>query len=192
MDLPFYPSRRYRRGGPFIVSLDFGFLIEILKGYLNDPAIFLTVLFVYAILTAVILPIPVELALLNLLVNPGLLGSAALVLGLGKMLGASLIFVVGLRVEEPIRVFCARHPYLGQVVGYLTRFVRATRWWGLLILLSIPLMSDTVPIYLYSLFNKQGQFISSHAFLAANFLAGVLRALIFVFLASLGFTFIVG
>lgn len=149
-------------------------------------------LFVYAVLTALILPIPVELILLNLLVNPSLLGFAALVLGAGKTLGAGLVFVVGLKVEEPIRVFCARHPYLGQGVGYITRFVRATRWWGLLILLSIPLMSDTLPIYLYSLFNKQGQFISSSAFLAANFLAGVLRAFFFVFLASLGFTFIVG
>jgi hypothetical protein len=39
-------------------------------------------------------------------------------------------------------------------------------------------MSDTVPVYVYSLFNHQGDLLSLPTFLVTNFLAGVNRALL--------------
>ncbi len=132
------------------------------------------------------LPFPVELALF--IRPPDLpIYFVATVLGLGKMVGAGAIFLIGLRVEDNIRYYAARYRWAGRAVGYITRFVRTTRWMGLLILLSIPFFPDTVPVYLYSLFNKQGQLIQFHVFLIVNFVAGIVRAYIFLWsCASLG------
>ncbi|MCJ2520247.1 MAG: hypothetical protein LN412_04775 [Candidatus Thermoplasmatota archaeon] len=169
-----------------------GFLSGVVEVYYDNPTIFLTVLFVFSILTAIILPIPVEVALLPIIDNLSLLGTAALVLGAGKAVGAGAIFVLGLRVEAPIRYWSARHRSVGKFVGYVTRFVRATRWMGLFILLAIPFFPDTVPIYIYSLFNKQGQLISGRIFLLVNFLAGMVRAFVFVLASQFGLGFLLG
>ncbi|MDX1534917.1 MAG: hypothetical protein R3291_04790 [Thermoplasmata archaeon] len=160
------------------------FFLAILRGLVGDPFLYLLVLFVYGILTAIVLPIPIELALFIRPENmsPFLIAG---VLGLSKMVGASLIFILGLRVEGPIRYYSARYPILGRMVGYITRFVRVTKWVGLFVLLAIPLLPDTLPIYLYSLFNKQGQLIPAWVFLLVNLVAGTVRALIFFFFAEL-------
>ncbi|MFQ5907400.1 MAG: hypothetical protein ACE5JE_01030 [Thermoplasmata archaeon] len=163
------------------------FFLGILEAYTADPVLYLIVLFLYGIATAVFLPFPIELALF---VKPENLGifTIALVIGLSKMVGAGLIFLLGLKVEGPIRYYSARYRILGQFVGYVTRFVRFTGWVGLFILLAIPFLPDTLPIYLYSLFNKQGQLIRGWVFLLVNFVGGTLRALIFFFfVAVLGF-----
>jgi hypothetical protein len=47
----------------------------------------------------------------------------------------------------------------------------------LYVILSIPLMVDTVPVYLFSLFNQKGQ-MQIRYFALTNFLAGVTRAVI--------------
>ncbi len=166
-------------------------LSQLLEIYINDPVVFLGVLFVFSILTAIILPIPVEIALLGIIINPTFFSASAITLGVGKAVGAGAIFVIGLKVEAPIRYWCARHRWVGRFVGYATRFVRATRWIGLFVLLSIPFMFDTIPIYIYSIFNKQGQLIGGRVFLLVNFVAGVIRALLAVVLFQLGFDFLV-
>jgi hypothetical protein len=61
-------------------------------------------------------------------------------------------------------------------VKWCERFVRKTNYIGLYVLLSIPLMSDTIPLYLYSLFNEEGRALNRTAFLVANFLAAWTRA----------------
>jgi membrane protein YqaA with SNARE-associated domain len=189
----FYAPRQLGVGGHLIATEDIlKFLWGILELYSNDPTIFLSVLFIYSILTAIILPIPVEAALLPLVFQPALLGTAAMTLGAGKAIGAGLIFLLGLKVEVTLRYWAARHRFVGKFVGYATRFVRATRWVGLFILLSIPFFPDTVPVYVYSIFNKQGQLISAKAFLLVNMLAGITRAILFVILSNLGFQYIVG
>ncbi len=179
-------------GAPIAVEGIVEFLWGILDIYYNDPTIFLSVLLIYSVLTAIILPIPVEIALIPLLNQIAFLGVAALALGIGKAVGAGAVFLLGLRVEGPIRYWCARHPIAGRFVGYVTRFVRTTKWAGLLVLMSVPFFPDTLPIYLYSLFNKQGQLIGGKVFLLVNLLAGVLRALLFVLLWTLGFRVVVG
>lgn len=152
----------------------------------------MSVLFVYSILTAVILPIPVEVALVPLLVQPAMMSTAAMTLGAGKSVGAGLIFLLGLKVEVTLRYWAARHRFVGKFVGYATRFVRATRWVGLYTLLAIPFFPDTVPVYVYSIFNKQGQLISGKVFLLVNMVAGITRALLFVYLSQLGIGFLQG
>lgn len=142
---------------------------------------------IYGILTAIFLPFPIEIALFVRPVEVGIL-LIAFVIGLSKMVGAALVFLLGLKVEGPIRYYSARYRILGQIVGYVTRFVRVTKWIGLFVLLIIPGLPDTLPIYLYSLFNKQGQLIRGWVFLLVNFVGGILRALIFFFfVALLGF-----
>ncbi len=133
-----------------------------------------------------------EVGLLPIVENVAFLGLAALTLGIGKAVGAGSIFGIGLKVEGPIRYWCARHPGVGRFVGYVTRFVRVTRWFGLFFLLSIPFFPDTLPIYIYSLFNKQGQLISARIFLLVNFLAGINRAFIFLALWTFGIRLTLG
>ncbi len=104
----------------------------------------------------------------------------AVVLGLGKATGALAIFGLGLRVEDNIRRWSAHHPLVERGVNYAFGFVKLTRWVGLLVLLSIPFMPDTLPIYIYSIFNREGQAIRPPAFIIVNFVAGVVRAGIFL------------
>jgi hypothetical protein len=47
-------------------------------------------------------------------------------------------------------------------------------------------MPDTVPIYVYSIFNRQGQAISPRTFLIVNFIAGFIRATVFQFFLGRG------
>ena len=61
-------------------------------------------------------------------------------------------------------------------MSWAERFVRRTNYLGLYVLLSIPLMSDTIPLYLYSLFNREGKTLGRRAFLVSNFLAAWTRA----------------
>ncbi|MFQ6013028.1 MAG: hypothetical protein ACE5LS_05235 [Thermoplasmata archaeon] len=155
----------------------------ILERYVADPALYLVIVFFYAILTAIFLPFPIEFALL---IRPPALDPYLIagIIGLAKMIGASLIFVLGLKVEGPIRYYSARYRLLGRFVGYVTRFVRITTWVGLFVLLAVPFLPDTLPVYLYSLFNKQGQLIRAWVFLLVNFVGGTVRAVIFFVLVQ--------
>lgn len=181
----FNSFRHSEREGTSIVFHDafVEFLRSILESYAANPILYLVVVFIYGILTAIFLPFPIEIALF---VRPTALSIyvIALVIGLAKTVGAGLIFLIGLKVEGPIRYYSARYRILGRLVGYVTRFVRLTKWIGLLILLGIPFLPDTLPIYLYSLFNKQGQIIRGWIFLLVNFIGGVIRAILFFILVD--------
>jgi len=148
------------------------------------------ILFVYALLSALILPIPVELVLF--IPTPiGIMGTA-IVLGLGKATGAMLVFYLGVKAEKSIRSWSTRWKWFETFVYWLEKFVEKTQYLGLYILLSIPLMSDTIPIYLFSLFNKD-EVMKPKYFAIANFCAGVNRAMIVYALASLfGITLVSG
>jgi len=47
---------------------------------------------------------------------------------------------------------------------------------GLLIILSIPGMVDTIPLYIFSVFNREGKVLEMKWFAVVNFLGGVIRA----------------
>ncbi len=166
-------------------------LLLLLDG-LRDPFVFLPLLFVYSILVAVVLPTPVEVALLPLLAEPALYGMAALTVGAGKAAGSGFVFLLGLHADKAIEKVSAQHHLTRRFTDLCLRFVAKTRYIGLFLLLMLPFMSDTVPVYVYSLFNHDGAVLSARYFVFTNFLAGVNRALIILIaLVALGVTLIV-
>ncbi len=169
-------------------------VVSILTATYNTPAAYLPLTFAFSILVAIVLPIPIEIVLLPAILGQqwGYLGVIVLAMASGKTVGAWLIFFLGLRVEDNIRRWSDRYKIAGRLVRWCDRFVRKTNYVGLYVLLSIPLMSDTIPIYLYSLFNEEGRAIDRRAFLVSNFLAAWTRAG-FLVLVYLGFrVFLVG
>ena len=162
-------------------------LMGALSGSLANPAVYLPLLFVYSFLVAVILPIPIELALLWPLLQGDmtLYAEATLVMALGKAVGAWAIFHIGLRLEDSIRAWSKRFRWVERAVELLERFVAKTGYAGIFILLSIPLMSDTVVIYLYSLFNREGKAMRTWPFVLVNFLAAIARSVILLALWTL-------
>ena len=151
-------------------------LLAFLESVSNDPVAYSVIFYIFCVLAAIILPIPVEF---GLFLNPDVsIFIKALILGLGKATGALLIFYLGIKVEGPIRRWSRKWKWFKDFVDLMDRFVCKTRYIGLYILLSIPLMTDTVPIYLFSVFNKEGKALKPKWFTLANFLAGVTRALV--------------
>lgn len=158
-------------------------LLQILQDAIGNPVVYFLLVFVYAILVAIILPIPIEFALVFALGNLGLFTAALLAVGLGKAVGAWLIFLLGVKVEGAMTKWAQRARWIEKTLNALERFVRWTGELGLYILLSIPFMSDTVPIYFYALFNEEGKAIDQRGFIVSNFLAGINRVAIFFILA---------
>lgn len=112
-------------------------LLTFLESLANDPVAYLVIFYIFCILAAIILPIPVEFGLflnpeVNILIK-------ALVLGLGKATGAFLIFYLGIKVEGPIRRWSRKWEWFGKFVDLMDRFVCKTRYIGLYILLKHPL-----------------------------------------------------
>ncbi len=166
------------------------FIVQLLDT-LTEPYLFLPLLFVYSILVAVVLPTPVEVALVPLLTQPALYGVAAVTIGLGKAAGSWMIFLVGLRADKLIKKTSAKNSHAKRFVDWCIRFVSKTKYVGLFALLALPFMSDTVPLYVYSLFNHEGAALSAHYFIVTNFLAGVNRALIvLIAILALGVNFL--
>ena len=176
---------------PFTNALDGG-----LAWALGNPFVFFPVLFVYAILIAVVLPIPVEVILLNpaILNNPAFFLGTALTIGAGKAVGSWLIFFLGVNLEGQIRGWSRRFRIIAALVRGCEWVVKKTRYVGLFLLLSVPLMSDTAVLYVFALFNppakKGAEGQPEHArhtlkmgpFVLTNFLGGIARVALFVFI----------
>jgi hypothetical protein len=155
-------------------------LVQILLDSYNTPWIYMLLAFGYAILVAIVLPIPIEIALVKPLgdQNFGFLLGTAFAIAAGKTVGAYLIFIFGLNVEGSIKKWSARWRFAAWFVAKAEKLVRKTGYAGLYLLLSIPLMSDTIPIYVYSVFNEEGKALERNMFLIANFLAALNRVAI--------------
>ncbi|HEY7588387.1 MAG TPA: hypothetical protein VIB49_06560 [Thermoplasmata archaeon] len=139
---------------------------------------YLLALFLYAVAAAVALPTPVELLLFF---YPEVsLVAKALVLGLGKGVGAIAVFYVGKGVNPWIERWMTRHAFWRRFLKVLETFVRRTREFGLAFLLAIPFMSDTAVNYLYALLNEEGRAVSRLHFVLANVIGGIARGLIVV------------
>src|SRR3970040_1518130 len=143
-----------------------------IAGAYNTPAAYLTLTFTFSVLVAIIPPIPIEVVLLAPLLAQqwAYLGSIAAAMALGKTVGAGLVFVFGVRVEDNIRHWSEKYRIADRFVKWCEKFVRKTNYICLYSLLSIPLMSDTIPIYLYSLFNEEGKALDWRAVLRSDFL----------------------
>lgn len=213
-------------------------LMDYLMSHQSDPGTYLLVFFLLAVAAAIILPIPIEIALIW---NPGMFFPVkALVLGLGKGAGAMAVFYIGANLEKLFRRLSGRR-FLGwwlrkadgvmcrienamkrsgkcrtltRIVSLHTPMRRslervfgrppgaAPRGWlsmktesfvrrfgvlALYVIMSIPGMVDTIPLYLFSILNEEGTLMRFRDFVLANFLAGVNRAfVIFAVLELLG------
>ncbi|MFQ5885032.1 MAG: hypothetical protein ACE5IO_08020 [Thermoplasmata archaeon] len=159
---------------------------EILQAVQSQPYLFFLLLFIYSVLVAIILPIPIEIALVFAIGDIPFLVAVALTIGIGKTVGAMGIFYLGLKVEDNIRRWSSKYRFIDKTVKALTKFVDKSGYWGFFILLSIPFMMDTVPIYIYSLFNEEGRLMKWNYFLLANFAAGIVRSIVFLGLWNIG------
>src|SRR5439155_17672129 len=85
-------------------------LLHILNDAYNTPWLYLLIAFGYAILVALVLPIPIEIALLLPLIEGrwGYLASIGLAIAAGKTVGAWLIFWLGLNLEGSVRKWSER------------------------------------------------------------------------------------
>ncbi|HYT00907.1 MAG TPA: hypothetical protein VEO20_09605 [Thermoplasmata archaeon] len=166
----------------FVVAIALGSVdvIGVLNDAYNTPWLYMLIAFVYAILVAIILPIPIEIALILPLARGewGFLAGTALAIAAGKTIGAWLIFWFGLNLEGSVRKWSDRWSVARWFVAKAETFVGKTGYTGIYLLLSVPLMSDTIPIYVYSLFNSEGKALERNMFLIANFLAALNRVAI--------------
>ncbi len=155
--------------------------MNILKEAAADPVLYSFIFFIFTILATVILPIPVEVGLLLSPSTPYFI--LALVLGAGKAVGSVIVYGLGGKVGEPVRRWSAKYRVINAIVLGMEWIVRKFRYIGLYILLSIPLMTDTIPVYLFSLFNEKGVMKIGY-FALVNFLAGITRAAILFMLLT--------
>jgi membrane protein YqaA with SNARE-associated domain len=162
--------------------------IDFLRDFFTNPAVYFPLLFIYSFLAAIILPIPIEIALLwPLLANDmGLYAAATIVMAAGKAIGGWAVFFIGIKLEDDIRMWSKRFKIAETVVNWCIEFVRKTNYIGLFILLSIPLMSDTAVLYIYSLFNEEGEVLNMSRFVIVNFFAAIVRSLILLGLWTIG------
>jgi len=149
-------------------------MMVFLSSVSGNPLVYSIVFFTYAVLAAIILPIPVEFGLfMSPSINPAL---KAIILGAGKCVGSLLVFYIGVKVEDDIRKWSEIFPWYKNFVDKMGIFVAKYGYYALFIMLSIPLMLDTVPLYLFTLFNKDGKGMERNKFAIVNFFAGIIRA----------------
>ncbi len=173
-----------------VVTVAYGFLraggptgmMDYLQDSAGNPVAYAVLLFVYGVAATVFLPIPVELGLLLAPEFP-LLGKA-LIMGSAKALGGFAILQIGVRLEDDIRHWSERVPAYAALVKRIEAFVHAYGNVAIFIVLAIPFMVDTVPLYLFAMFNEKGRGLDRRGFIAANFAGGFVRAVLTVVFQS--------
>jgi hypothetical protein len=173
----------------------FAQLMDYLQGNQTDPLTYLLVFFLFSVAAAIFLPIPIEIGLVW---NPGMFFPIkALDLGLGKAVGAVAVFFIPSKVGAAARRLGVWHspavpapPRWGWLRWFANKSEAFTRKYGVLamyVIMSIPGMIDTVPLYVFSIINKEQTLLSLRDFALANFLAGINRAfIIYALLEILG------
>lgn len=138
----------------------------------------------YCIAAAVALPIPVEAGLLSAGGFWEMLLMAA-IMGTGKAIGGGIVYRLGLRFEGDIEWF-KRFKWFRNGQRALTKLLKHHGYAAMYVILSIPFMVDTLPLYAFSLLNHDGEVFEEMWFGSTNFLAGFSRALLVFILATLG------
>jgi hypothetical protein len=149
-------------------------IIDIMLNAVGDPVSYSIIFFVYVILAAVILPIPVEIGLFNSNVSPVVLVA---IMALGKGIGAFIVFEISYRARRFLKQATIGGALTKKIVGASERFVRRYGHIGLFVIMSTPLMIDSVSLYLFSLLNPQeeGGGLHKGAFVTINVVAGAVR-----------------
>jgi hypothetical protein len=151
-------------------------LMDLLTQMEGDVILYPIFLFLYSVMAAVFLPIPVEIVLFT--GSNTSLWVKMVALAAGKAVGSIIVFYIGFELEGFVTKWSKRWKFFGLVVRFSQWFVMKLKYLGLYILLSIPLMSDTAVLYIFSLFNKEGDTLKVKWFVVVNFLAGMTRVLI--------------
>lgn len=152
-------------------------LMDILFGASENPLLYSTIFFMYCMAAAVFLPLPVELGLFVGNVHPVI---KVLILGAGKAVGSYFVFFIGVKVDSSVKKMSIRFKRYGKFVDKMERFVGKYGYYSLYIILSIPMMVDTIPLYLFSIYNEEEDGMNQKGFVLVNFLAGCTRAIIII------------
>ena len=159
-------------------------LIDILLGITGDPVVYSLLFFIYVILAVIILPIPVEIGLFNPSLNPLLL---ILILALGKGVGSFIVFEIGLKVRRFLQKWTEGTPLTKKILHSCERFVKHYGYLGLFIIMSTPLMIDSLSLYLFSLLNSEktsgDRALARSYFVLINIIAGAVRGSIILLVA---------
>lgn len=155
-------------------------LIDYLSANQADPGTYLLIFFIFCVAAAILLPIPVEVALM---VNPGIFFPIkALVMGLGKATGATAVFFIGRKIDETVGVYARRWRWYNWLLVKSEALVRRYGYPAMFAIMATPFMVDTIPLYVFSVLNKEGELMTLKWFVLVNFLAGVTRAVLVYFL----------
>jgi hypothetical protein len=130
---------------------------------------------VYAVLATVILPLPIELGLLVSPGTPFLL--LAVVLGPGRVVGGVMVFYAGHRIGSQTHAWFHRWNWSRQMMKWFEGLIRKLGYLGLYIIMSIPFMLDSLPLYAYAI-SYQDMDFQIKWFALTNFLAGFTRAIV--------------
>jgi len=174
-----------------------GQLMDYLQTNQTDPLTYLLVFFLFSVAAAIFLPVPIEIGLVW---NPGMFFPLkALDLGLGKAVGAIAVFFIPSKVGAAAKRLGLWHPapsatpapprwgWLRWLTNKSEGFTRRYGVIAMYVIMSVPGMIDTVPLYIFAIINKERTLISLRDFALANFLAGINRAfIIFALLEILG------
>jgi uncharacterized membrane protein len=154
-------------------------LIDILLNTIENPITYSILFLIYVILAAIILPIPVEIGLFNPYIHPILL---IIVLAIGKGIGAFIVFNISTKIRKKIKKITIGKNWkiTKNVISKSENFVKKYGHYGLFIIMSIPLMVDSITLYLFSLLNpiEEKSALTSTKFVIINIIAGGTRGII--------------
>ncbi len=173
----------------------FGGFVDWMMELIKDPVMYLSFVFVFALLAAIILPLPVEAVLVGFifyLTDPGGdflgLGIAgafiliAIIMGIGKALGAWIVFVIGIKAERLINKYLS-WDWFKRFLARVEKFCVKHGYMAMYMVMCIPLMTDTVPLYIFAILNKDGEVFERNWFVLTNLWAGISRTLLVGILA---------
>ncbi len=149
---------------------------DILMASAANPLYYSIAFFAYTVLATVILPFPVELGLLlspetNILL-------LALVLGFGRVVGGIIVLYAGHRIGGETQQWFYRWEWSTQLMNSFESLITKVGYLGLYVIMSIPFMLDSLPLYAFSISDEKNKF-QVKWFALTNFFAGFTRAIIF-------------
>lgn len=154
-------------------------LIDILLNAIGDPLTYSIIFLIYVILAAIILPIPVEIGLFNSNIHPIWLIT---ILAIGKGIGAIIVFNISKKIRKKIKKITIGEKWkiTKKIILKSENFVKKYGHYGLFIIMSIPLMVDSITLYLFSLLNPTDEktALTSTKFVIINIAAGATRGII--------------
>jgi hypothetical protein len=150
----------------------------------SNPFLFGSFFFLYVILNTMALPFPVELGLFNPYIHPGILIG---ILALGRGVGALIIFELGGFIRTKASTWTLNVYRLRNIIQSIERFIQRYGYYALFLLMSIPLMLDSVVLYMFSLLNtrdKTKAALTRRWFIGITIGASLLRGTIIVLIAE--------